>query len=150
MHPVTRIYWTAWLWQIQTTQAQGKLLMHGANAWYWCMVGRVPEFVLYTHTCLARHKQLVSGKNLHGQVSWIRVHYWLHPWTHFIKLYFGFKVWRSTFQVPHNCRVLTVLSSWCKHNIYSHLTRSGGEKLNILNPNPFWHLHLLHRNLQRK
>ena len=87
MHPVTRIYWTAWLWQIQTTQAQGKLLMHGANAWYWCMVGRVPEFAHYTHTCLARRKQLVSGKNLHGHVSWIRVHYWLHPWTHFIKLF---------------------------------------------------------------
>ena len=38
----------------------------------------------YTHTCLARHKQLVSGKNLHGHVTWIRVHYWLHPWTRFI------------------------------------------------------------------
>ena len=35
MHPVTRIYWTAWLWQIQATQAQGKLLMHGTSL---CMV----------------------------------------------------------------------------------------------------------------
>ena len=84
MHPVTRIYWTAWLLQIQTTQAQGKVLMHGTYAWYWRMVGRVPEFAHYTHTCLARRKQLVSGKKLHGHVSWIRVHYWLHPCTRFI------------------------------------------------------------------
>ena len=34
MHPVTRIYWTAWLWQIETTQAQGNF----TYAWYLCMV----------------------------------------------------------------------------------------------------------------
>ena len=30
MHPVTIIYWTAWIWQIQTTQA--------LDAFYLCMV----------------------------------------------------------------------------------------------------------------
>ena len=63
---------------------QRKRWTHFTYAWYWRMVGRVPEFVHYTHTCLARRKKLVSGKNLHGHVTWIRVHYWLYPWTHFI------------------------------------------------------------------
>ena len=34
MHPVTRIYWTAWLWQIQDNASAGRmLLMHGTDAW---------------------------------------------------------------------------------------------------------------------
>ena len=40
-----------------------------AYAWYWRMVGRVPEFAHYTHTCLARRKQLVSGKTC--MVTWL-------------------------------------------------------------------------------
>ena len=62
MHPVTRIYWTAWLWQIQTTQAQGKLLMHGTLI---CMVltygwqsARVCALYIRTHDAL------------HGANSW--------------------------------------------------------------------------------
>ena len=38
--------------------------MHGTDAW----LADVPEFAhLYTHTCLARRKQLVSGKNLQSR-----------------------------------------------------------------------------------
>ena len=38
MHPVTRIYWTAWLWQIQTTHKLKEnylciVLMHSTDAW---------------------------------------------------------------------------------------------------------------------
>ena len=29
--------------------------------------------------------ECVSGQVMHGHVTWIRVHYWLHPWTRFIK-----------------------------------------------------------------
>ena len=61
------------------------MVLHGTDAW----LAECQSFAHYTHTCLARRKQLVSGKNLHGHVSWIRVHYWLHPWTHFIIFFFN-------------------------------------------------------------
>ena len=60
----------AWLWQIQTTQAhaQGKYWTHFTDAWYWCTENLwdawLAEFAHYTHTCLARRKQLVSRKKL--------------------------------------------------------------------------------------
>ena len=61
----------AWLWQIQTTQAhaQGKYWTHFTDAWYWCtdilLDAWLAEFAHYTHTCLARRKQLVSRKHFH-------------------------------------------------------------------------------------
>ena len=45
-------------------------LMHGTDARYWCMVGRVPEFVHYTHTwpCTAQTvgqwKKLARSRDL--------------------------------------------------------------------------------------
>ena len=71
------------------------LLTHGQIYW----TAWLAEFAYYTRTCLARRKQLVSRKNSHGHVTWIRVHYWLHPWIRFIITYdilwHTYKIWSS-------------------------------------------------------
>ena len=68
MHPVTRIYWMHGYGKFRQPKRMRKentgriLLMHGTDAW-------LAEFAHYTHTCLARRKQLVSRKNLHGNMT---------------------------------------------------------------------------------